>query len=82
MANFGKTERRADGSVVYTTIEGDMLDMICFKHYGYENGSVEAVYAANRELAEQGTAFANGLQIVLPYIAQQKQERRIVTLWD
>ena len=38
----------------YRTKEGDMLDWICWKHYGQESGTVELVLTANPGLAANG----------------------------
>jgi len=38
----------------YRTKEGDVLDRVCWKHYGAQAGAVEAVLEANTNLAEHG----------------------------
>ncbi len=38
-------------TVHYITRENEMLDYICFKHYGYSSGAVEIVLEANPGLA-------------------------------
>ncbi|OQX16163.1 MAG: phage tail protein [Thiothrix lacustris] len=64
----------------YTTTEDDVLDAICFVHYGRE-GDVVAVLNANPGLAEYLPVLPAGLVIKLPSIptATTTQTRR---LWD
>lgn len=50
----------------YTTVQGDTLDMICWRHYGATAGVVEAVLAANRGLGALGAVYAAGVEILLP----------------
>lgn len=45
----------------YRTKENDMLDWICWKHYGFQSGAVEIVLTANPELAEWGSFLPAGL---------------------
>ncbi|MEM9734176.1 MAG: tail protein X [Pseudomonadota bacterium] len=54
---------------VYTTIEGDVLDQICYRHYGRHRLTVEAVLDVNRHLAAQPLKLPAGLQITLPDLA-------------
>ena len=53
---------------LYKTKEHDMLDWICWKHYGFQSGVVEIVLTANPELAEWGSFLPAGLLITLPEI--------------
>lgn len=70
-------------SQLYTTREGDMVDWICWRHYGVQSGAVEAVLEANRGLAEYGDALPAGLEITLPEIALPVVSTdRMVRLWD
>ena len=39
----------------YFASENDMVDWICWRHYGRQSGAVEEVYAANQNLAELGS---------------------------
>lgn len=61
--------RNGDGSATYITVEGDVLDHICWRHYGQEWGTTEAVLAANRGLAERGVVMPAGVSIHLPAFA-------------
>jgi len=65
----------------YRTKEGDMLDAICFKHYGQSAGMVELVFNANPGLAAKGSRFVSGIVIELPDI-KPAAVRQEVRLWD
>ena len=65
----------------YRTKENDMLDWICWKHYGFQSGAVEIVLAANPELAEWGSFLPAGLLINLPEI-QKSAKKPTIKLWD
>lgn len=67
-------------ATTYRTREGDVLDYICWKHYGMTS-VVEKVLDANMNLAEYGTIFPSGLSIELPEISLQK-EVEAESLWD
>ena len=66
--------------MVYETSYPELLDAICFKHYGREN-AVEQVLHANRFLAERGSVIPQGVKIILPKAEQQKI-RKTIALWD
>lgn len=67
----------------YRTIEGDSLDLICFKHYqGRQSGIVEQVLAANYRLSGQAAQLPAGLVINLPDIPQPKRDIKTISLWD
>lgn len=65
----------------YQTRDGDMLDAICYRHYGRTTGTVEAVLEANPGLAALGPVFAAGVVITLPDIPDPEPETGI-RLWD
>lgn len=62
------------------TSDGDVLDSLCYTHYGHLAGVVEAVLAANPGLADLPQPFAPGVMILLPDLAVQQQAT--VTLWE
>lgn len=66
----------------YTTTDGDMLDDICFRYYGYSSTTVEAVLTANRELANLMPVFGPGVQIYLPDIAAPATTKPVLRIWD
>lgn len=50
---------------LYRTRDGDVLDEICYSEYGTEK-AITAVLNANPGLAEKGSKFTAGIQIILP----------------
>jgi len=65
----------------YRTKDGDMLDAICFRHYGTSTRTTELVLDANPGLADLGARLASGVEIYLP---DMKPEPAVapVRLWD
>lgn len=47
--------------ICYYTKENEMLDYICWKHYGYSSGAVEEVLLENPGIAEYGSFLPTGL---------------------
>jgi len=70
----------------YTTKQGDMIDLICFRHYGGQRpGMVEAVLEANRttvRLAHRDEVLPIGLTLTLPDLPTTATEIAIQNLWD
>ncbi len=70
----------------YTTKQGDMIDLICFRHYGgHRAGSVEAVLEANRttvRLAHRDEVLPIGLTLTLPDLPTAPMQFPIQYLWD
>ena len=66
----------------YRTIAGDMLDAICYQHYGGTKGYVEAVLEANPGLAKESPLLPAGLIIMLPDLPTLPQQLSVVRLWD
>ena len=69
------------GTSTYITKDGDMLDWICWRHYGRSNGTTESVLEANPHLAFQPARLPTGLSVVLPEIEAPEVTGRI-RLWD
>lgn len=69
----------------YTTRDGDMLDLICYRAYGgRQAGAVEAVLEANQpiNLSDQPPVLPRGITLVLPDLPSSVAEVRLVKLWD
>jgi phage tail protein X len=68
-------------ATVYRCNDDEVLDAICYKHYGNSTPATELVLAANPGLADLGPAYAAGTLIFLPDIAEEtirpKIERKI-----
>lgn len=62
------------------TSDGDVLDSLCFVHYGHLSGTVEATLAANPGLAAVSQPYASGRLIVLPDLPEPTGAT--VTLWE
>ena len=69
-------------SATYLTRDGDMIDAICFGHYGRSVGVVEVVLEANPKLADLGVRYEAGVLITLPEIDAGEPETAQVRLWD
>jgi phage tail protein X len=65
--------------VIYTTKENDVLDWICFKHYG-TTAVLEQVLAANPDLIDE--KLPAGIVVKLPYIASISSKHREIRLWS
>ena len=67
----------------YETRAGDMLDEICFNHYGYSSGAVEAVleYDKNYRLADYPELLPAGVIIYLPQL-RAKTSDVPPRIWD
>jgi phage tail protein X len=68
-------------SVIYRTKENDMVDSICWDHYGLMDSAVEAVYEANPKLASYGEFLPANIEVLLPNI-ETNNDRDVVNLWD
>jgi len=62
-------------------LQGDTVDRICYRYYGYTAGVTEAVLKANPGLAELGPVLPMGTKVMLPEVAEQ-QTKTTVQLWD
>lgn len=62
------------------TSDGDLLDTLCYQYYGHLGGTVEAVLAANRLLADEPQPLRAGLLITFSDIAERLVGQ--VQLWD
>lgn len=67
--------------MIYTTKQGDELDLICWKVYGTEVGTTEVVLRVNRDLAELLPILPPGLKIKLPEL-QLPRINRQPRLWE
>ncbi|NWD28421.1 tail protein X [Pseudomonas reactans] len=67
-------------AMICRTSDGDLLDTLCYQHYGHLNGTVEAVLAANRLLADEPQPLRTGLLITFPEPPETVGQQ--VQLWD
>lgn len=65
----------------YTTRDGDTVDYIAWKFYGYQDRkTVEQVLAANQGLAEYGPTLPPNISVELPTLVAATVKG--VRLWD
>lgn len=64
-----------------TSTQGDTVDEICHRHYGYTSGVTEQVLSSNLGLAEYGAILPAGVEITLPQQPTQ-QTVKTIKLWD
>ncbi len=67
--------------IYYFTKQNEMLDYICWKHYGDSSGPVEVVLKENPGLADYGSFLPAGLRIKLPEI-QKISQKSVVKILD
>lgn len=61
--------------------QGDTLDIILFRHYGYTAGITEQVLNLNPGLATLGPIIPTGTLINMP-AAPTQAEQPLIQLWD
>lgn len=63
------------------SIQGDTVDMICYRYYGRTAGVTEQVLEANPGLSDLGPVLPMGTPLNLPDQAKPAQQKT-VNLWD
>lgn len=66
----------------YMTQEGDVLDALCYAHYGEEHRTTEAVLALNPTLANFPAVLPVGVVILFPDLQPSSPVQTQVQLWD
>lgn len=69
-------------ATVYTTKQKEIVDLICYRHYGRTREVTELVLAANPGLAAHGPILPFATKVVLPAITEQTRRRPLVSLYD
>jgi phage tail protein X len=67
--------------MIYRTIDGDVLDELCGRHYGDRPWSLDTVLAANRGLAAIGAVMPSGVLITFPDPEPAPPDAQHVRLW-
>lgn len=67
--------------MIYRTVEGDVLDQVCLRHYA-RTGTVETVLDVNPGLSAVGAILPAGVEIELPELPDSEAVIDIVRLWD
>jgi phage tail protein X len=65
----------------YTSVDGDIVDLICYRHYGRTSGVVELVLELNRHLENYEAVLPQGVRILLPIIDDPKTKQK-TKLWQ
>lgn len=63
------------------SLQGDTLDLILFRHYGYTAGITEQVLNLNPGLAALGPILQTGTLINMP-AAPTQAEQPLIQLWE
>ncbi|WP_429124148.1 tail protein X [Aeromonas allosaccharophila] len=63
------------------SLQGDTLDLILFRHYGYTAGITEQVLNLNPGLAALGPILPTGTIINMP-AAPTQAEQPLIQLWE
>lgn len=66
----------------YVTREGEMLDELAWRHYGFTEGAVEAIFEANPRLSAWGPLLPGGVRIILPDLDAPRTTPPKLRLWD
>lgn len=67
----------------YRTKDGDVIDQICFEHYGQTADVTEAVMKLNAHLLAYGDHLPSGLIVQLPAVEiQETPQSDSINLWD
>ncbi|MFV3366563.1 tail protein X [Pseudomonas sp. NY15435] len=67
-------------TTMYRSSNGDVLDQLCYQHYGHLKGCVEAVLNANPGLADEPQPLRAGVLIRMPDLGAPDNPQ--VRLWD
>jgi len=66
--------------IEYVTEDGDMIDRLCFKRYGFIDGALLRVLAENPGLANLGEVLPYGIRIIFPDLTEEPKEE--LRVWD
>jgi phage tail protein X len=69
-------------AVTVLSQQGDTVDLICHRHYGYTAGITEQVLDLNPGLAARGPVLPAGVTITLPDTPTRAAAGNTVNLWD
>lgn len=68
--------------MIVKSLQGDTVDLICWRYYGRTAGVLEQVIDTNKGLAALGPVLPMGTMITLPEQPIQSGSNEIVQLWD
>jgi phage tail protein X len=67
--------------ITYRSKQNDVVDWICWKHYGFTSYAVEEVLKTNPNVSEYDDFLPEGLLVNLPEMDKAKSLKQI-KLWD
>jgi len=62
-------------------LQGDTVDRICQRYYGYTAGVTESVLQANPGLASYGPNLPMGTKVLMPPV-EERSTKTTIQLWD
>ena len=62
--------------------QGDTVDAICQRHFGYTQNVTEATLTLNPHLASKGPVLPLGTTVILPDVAPAPARSSSINLWD
>lgn len=65
---------------IVQTMQGDTVDLICLRYFGYTGGVTEQVMALNPQLTNYDLVLPSLIDITLPD-APKRQQKEIIQLW-
>ena len=69
-------------ATTYTAADGEALDLICWRHYGFTSGAVEQVLEANPAIRAEAHRLSRGTLVILPDLVDPQTEVASLRLWD
>lgn len=62
------------------TMQGDTVDLICLRYFGFTGGVTEQVMTLNPHLVNYVLIFPTGVDIQLPN-APERTQKQVIQLW-
>lgn len=69
-------------ATIYRTKQGEVLDLVCLRHYGNRPGVVERVLDLNPGLADLPPVLPLGTLVTLPDLPAALAPEATIKLWD
>lgn len=66
--------------IVLSTQQGDTVDLICLRYFGFTGGVTEQVMNVNPHLVEYDLVLPAGVDIQLPNVPERIQNQ-VIQLW-
>lgn len=65
---------------VVSTLQGDTVDLICLRYFGFTGGVTEQVMTINPQLVGYSLTLPSGIDIQLP-TAPERTQKQVIQLW-